>query len=130
MFSSLASFRTELEAQIKPGLPATWRVESSLTAAINALTPVLYFEFTEISSTDPGGPLARGTVWASCDLIITDPQTGDGAENAVDTHVISVITALDPRDDIHWDTARKERLTDGPLAWRVSAHALVATPTE
>lgn len=127
MFSSIATFRGDLDAIVKTTLPETWRTIPSLAGAINSLVPVVYFEFTELATSDPAGPLGRGTVYASCDLIVTDPQTGDGAEDAVDAHIVRMIAALDPHDQINWDIARKERLEAGPLAWRISTHALVST---
>jgi hypothetical protein len=127
MFSSIATFRADLDALIKPSLPESWETVPKLHGVITSLAPVIYFEFTELNTADPTGPLGRGAVYASCDLIISDPQTGDGAENAVDQHVVSLIAALDGHDEINWDIARKQRLSPGPLAWRVSVHALVST---
>lgn len=127
MFSSIATFRADLDTLVKTTLPDSWKTEPTLAGAITSLVPVVYFEFTELATSDPTGPLDRGTVYASCDLIVTDPQTGDGAENAVDLHIVKMIAALDPHDDINWDVARKERLAAGPLAWRVSTHAFVST---
>lgn len=128
MFSDIGTFRADLDALVSATLPLDWRTVPSLSAAVESLVPVVYFEFTELATSDPSGPLGRGTVYASCDLVVTDPQTGDGAENAVDNHVVQLIAALDPHDDINWDVAKKERLATGPLAWRVSTHALVAVP--
>lgn len=129
MFSDLTTLRSALLEQIGPALPESWTVKPGLTGEVQSLVPVLYTEFKEIQTTDPSGDLPHGQASAVLDLIIVEPQTGDGAEDAVDGHITYLLGALDASSDIHWETARKERLDSGSLGWRVSLRALVSTTT-
>ena len=125
MFSSIATFRADLDALVTATLPEEWRTVPTLSKAVESLVPVVYFEFTELSTEDPAGPLGRGTVYASCDLVVVAPET---TEDPVDQHIVQLILALDPHDDINWDVAKKERMGNGSLAWRVGTHALISVP--
>lgn len=129
MFSSLPTFRADLEQRLTPVLPGSWRIEASLSEAITALVPVVYMEFTDLSTTDPRGDLPRGQVLASVDLVIADPGTNEAAEDGADAHVLDVLDVLDTADDIYWESARKERLGNGSLAWRISCRAYILTTT-
>jgi hypothetical protein len=117
VFSELASVRRDLADRLKPLLPDTWRVIDRLEDAQKAVVPTLYFEYTEISSSADGQPLARDQVACHIDLIVA--TAGDN-ENDADAHILALTHALQQFDDIFWDTAKKERLAIGPLAWRVS----------
>jgi len=133
MFTDLASIRSAVNERLTPELPAGWKVEDSIEGTIKALVPVLYLEFTAVSTTLPNGDaLGHGQVSASFNLIITDPKTDTKkAEASVDEHLVKVLTTLDSFDDIFWTTGSKSRMPDGPLAWSINAFAIASTqPTE
>lgn len=129
MFTDLATVRSDVKTRLTPILPADWRVEASIEGTIKALSPVLYIEFVGIDPRVRNTDLPRGKVTARFNIIITDPKTDtDKAEDAVDGHILRVIRALDGMSDIFWDTCEKDRLTNGPLAWKITAFALTDTP--
>ncbi|MFN3948014.1 hypothetical protein [Microbacterium sp.] len=110
-------------------MPPKWKIEQHVTEPYESLVPVVYTEFSTFDSTVDGSPLPRGQVAAGVDLLISEPNTAEGGEDAVDVNVLRLLRALDPRDDIAWSRARKERLEKGGnLAWRVSLTILVFTP--
>lgn len=128
MFTSVTSLRTELETLITAAVPSSWKFRTAVADAVRATVPIVYLEFREFTTSDASGDLDHGVVSAVVDIIVTDPQTDpEDGEAAVDEHVLRVLAALDPRDDLYWDNARKERLEIGPLGWRVTVHALTST---
>lgn len=130
MFTDLETLRADVKERLTPLLPEGWKVDSSVEGAVKSLTPVLYVEFVRIDTAFRGEPLGTGQVAASFNLIITDPKTDTTkAEGSVDGHVVQVLAALDSFADMFWDNAEKQRLEDGPLAWKISAGAFVSTAT-
>jgi len=128
MFTDLASIRTAVKDRLTPLLPSGWKFEPTLEGTVKALTPVLYIEFVRVDTRQEGAPLGAGQVLASFNLIITDPKTDTAkAEDAVDSHLVPIIRALDSFDDLYWENTEKRRLQDGPLAWIVQAFAFVKT---
>ena len=125
MFSSIGAIREEVKAILEPGLPNDWTVKQYLTEAVESLKPVVYLEFTTFSSSSAGQPLGRGYAEAGFNVWVTDPKTSDqGSEDAVDDHVIRILGTIDQHSDIYWESAEKDRLSTGPLAWRVKAFAI------
>jgi hypothetical protein len=125
MFSDISAIREELKARIAPELPDGWVVKEYLTEAIESLTPVVYFEFVRFDSKADGQPLGKGYAGAEFNIWITDPKTDDkGSEDAVDTHVVRIINIIDSHSDIYWESAEKDRLKTGPLAWSIKAFAI------
>lgn len=116
MFSDPATIRTELRDRLKPLLPANWRIINNLSEAIDTVVTVIYFEFTEVSSSVNGTALDRFTVAPKFDLVVASAGTGD--EDGADADLVTLAHALQQCDDIYWDTAKKERLSNGALAWR------------
>lgn len=130
MFTDLATLRNDVKTRLTPILPADWKYEPTLEGTIKARVPVLYIEFVAIETSVANANLPRGSVAARFNLIITDPKTDtEKAEDAVDGHIVDIIRALDPMDDLYWEGARKARLADGPLAWTFDAFAIVNTET-
>ncbi|MDJ1115388.1 hypothetical protein [Microbacterium dauci] len=131
MFSDLAGLRADVKARLKPLLPGI-RIEDALTPAVDTVVPVLYFEFTEISSSVQGAALDRQTVAPQMDAVLASAGSGD--EDGADAQILNLVHALQRSDDIFWDTARKERLANGAIAWRVTltllSHIPIQTPTE
>ncbi|KXC05770.1 hypothetical protein [Microbacterium hominis] len=116
MFSDPATIRTELRDRLKPLLPATWRIIDNLSQAVDTVVTVLYFEFTEVSSSVNGAALDRFTVAPKFDLVVASAGAGD--EDGADADLVTLAHALQQCDDIYWDTAKKERLSNGAIAWR------------
>lgn len=126
MFSDLGTLRATLRERLTPELPEDWEIIDHLESARQALVPVVYFEFTEFSSTAGGQPLTRENVAASVDIVVTTPRTDDdgNAETEVDQSVLDVVRVIVQADDMFFSTARKVQLDAGPLAWRVSLTAI------
>ena len=59
------------------------------------------------------GPL---TVAARIDLVVASAGSGD--EDGADADLVTLAHVLQRFDDIYWDTAKKERLSNGAIAWR------------
>lgn len=116
MFSDPATIRTELRDRLKPLLPEKWRIIDNLSQAVDTVVASVYFEFTEVSSSVNGTPLDRFTVAAKFDLVVASAGAGD--EDGADADLVTLAHALQRFDDIYWDTAKKERLSNGALAWR------------
>lgn len=116
MFSDPATIRTELRDRLKPLLPEKWRIIDNLSQAVDTVVASVYFEFTEVSSSVNGTPLDRFTVAAKFDLVVASAGAGD--EDGADADLVTLAHALQQCDDIYWDTAKKERLSNGALAWR------------
>lgn len=130
MFTSVASLRADLTTMLEATVPDTWRIRTAVAKPVESLVPVVYILFREFTTSDASGDLQQGVVSAVVDISITDPQKDDiDAENDVDDNILSILAALDPRPDLYWETATKERLDNGSLYWRVTVHALTATPT-
>lgn len=127
--STLATIRAAVDTGIKPSLPATWETVPNLSSALNKRVPVLYTEFTGISTEHNGVRIPAGHVICDFDLVIVVPGTDDRkAEDAADAAVLDLIIALDASTtDLVWDTAKKERLTAGQLAWRVSLSVITTS---
>lgn len=127
--STLATIRAAVDAGIKPNLPAAWETVPNLSSALNKLTPVLYTEFTGISTEHKGVLIPAGHVMCDFDLVIVVPGTDDSkSEDVVDAAVLDLIIALDAADtDLVWDTAKKERLAAGQLAWRISLSVITTS---
>lgn len=131
MFSDLATIRSAVKDTLTPLLPSTWRYEPTIEGTQKAAVPVVYIEFTDVDTTMNGQPLPRGSYTAHFNIIVTDPKTDtDKAEDAVDAHLLKLPQAFDGLEYIYWDTARKSRLPDGPLAWTLTAFAIATTTTE
>lgn len=129
MFTDLASIREAVKERLTPLLPATWEIEPTIEARSKRGVPVLYIEFVKFDTSDESGDLARGQVSAKFNLIIVDPRTDTAkGEDAVDEHVLRVVRAIDPQDDIFWTTADLGREPTGEMRWAVSCSALVQTP--
>lgn len=116
MFSDPRTLRADLKARIAPHLPTTWRIEDGLTSAYDTVVTVVYFEFVEVSSSAGGAPLDRFTVAARLDMVVASAGASD--EDGADADLVKVAHALQRFDDIYWDTAKKEALTNGAIAWR------------
>lgn len=128
MFTDLAAIRQDVKDRLTPILPPEWRTEATLEGTVKAVVPVLYIEFVRIAGTVQGQDLSRDQVGAYFNIIITDPKTDtDKAEDAVDAHVLKVLTALDSYSDMYWESAEKKRFPDGPLAWTFSVFAFAST---
>lgn len=133
MFSDLTSIRTGLRDRLGPHFPEEWRIVDHIAAPAESLVPVVYFEFTAISTEANGQPLGRDIVASEVDVVVTTPRTDEGgAEDDVDAHVLSLVKAVRTSDDIYWSTARKVQLgNNGPMAWRISLTLLTSTaPSE
>lgn len=125
MFSDISALRAELKARIEPELPAGWVIKEYLTEAVESLTPAVYFEFARFDSKADGQPLGAGYANAEVDIWVTDPKTDEQrSEDAVDSHVVRIINIIDSHSDIYWDSAEKQRLSTGPLAWRIKTSAI------
>lgn len=116
MSSDLSTIRADLKTRLAGALPPRTRIEDALSEAIDTVVPVVYFEFTEVSSAVNGSPLDRFTVAPRIDVIIASAGAGD--EDGADELALSLARALQSFDDVWWDTAKKERLSNGALAWR------------
>jgi hypothetical protein len=116
----LAHVRAALADQVRPVLPESWLIEPAIKDQANAVVPVLYFEFTEISGDVDGRPLGRGTVACHIAMWIVTVGTSEGAEDDVDAHMLALAYALQSFDDLHWERAVKDRTKGGQLGWRVS----------
>lgn len=116
MFSDPATLRTDLKARIAPHLPPKWRVEEGLSEAYDTVGTIVYFEFVEVSSSAAGKALDRFTVAARIDLVVASAGSGD--EDGADADLVTLAHVLQRFDDIYWDTAKKERLSNGAIAWR------------
>jgi hypothetical protein len=129
MFSSIAEIRTAVRDLLAPVLPASWVWKPNVDTLTTASAPTVYIEFTGISSTDEEGPLARGYSAPQLNLVVTDPLTDTAkAEDAVDMHLLRVLSKIEYSDDLHWSTASKRRLENGQLAWIIPLNALAYTP--
>lgn len=124
MFSDLASVREHLATRIKAHLPSDWITVTKLEADRKTVKPVLYFEYTEVSSSVNGAPLGRGQV--ACSITLTIAAPGDD-EDAADSYILPLTAAFQDSDDIYWDTATKTRIgtATGALGWRIPLTLLV-----
>lgn len=130
MFSDIPSVRAELEQRLADVLPKAWRVESEIAAPDAALAPAVYIEFVELASTFNSTPLPPGMLAAGINVILTDPRTDRHGEATVEEHLVKVIEALDPHDDLAWDTATKQRIErSGSWSWQLKLSAFVSTIT-
>lgn len=127
---TIRTVRGDVDAILKPLLPAEWRTVPSLdTVPTNFRRPLMFTEFTGMSIKAGGETVPAGFVFCEFDLIVAIPSTDNRkGEDSVDTAVASLIVALDaPNAPIQWDTAKKERLDSGQLCWRVSLAVLTTT---
>jgi hypothetical protein len=128
MFSSIPAFRGELADRLRSVLPETWAIEEDLSAPDNTLTPAVYLEFDTIASTFNGKPIPHGSVAAETNVILTDPRTDRGGEKGVEEHLVTLIGALDEHTDLHWDSARKQKIDrSGVYSWALRLIAFVST---
>jgi hypothetical protein len=127
--SRLDTVRAALDATLKPVLPESWRTVPNIAApATKQLVPVLYTEFTGISNQHAGQTIPQGLVFCDFDLVIVIASTDDEkGENDVDAAVLDLIAAVDASESVAWDTAKKERLASGQLAWRLSLAVITHT---
>ena len=117
MFTNPATIRADLKARLTPLLPANWRIEDGLKEAYDSVVPVVYVEFTGVSSSVGGSPLGRDTVAPSFDLVVASAGSAD--EDGADAHLITLAHVLQQFGDIYWDTLTKTRLEkSGAYAWR------------
>ncbi|HUG50405.1 MAG TPA: hypothetical protein VLZ78_05350 [Terrimesophilobacter sp.] len=126
MFSDIPSVRAELDARLREVLPAKWKVEKDIEAPDATLTPAVYIEFRRIGSTFDGQPLPHGVLAAEVQLILTDPRTDRAGEGDVEDHLVNLIAALDPHEDLAWTTAEKQRVErTGSWSWALTLFAFV-----
>lgn len=116
MFSNIATIRAALKARLVPLLPENWQFEDGLKEAYDTVTPIVYAEFTGISSSANGTPLSRDTIAVSFDLVIASAGSAD--EDGADAHLVTLAHALQRFDDIYWDTLTKIPLKSGAYAWK------------
>jgi hypothetical protein len=125
MFSDLPGLRAELKSRLEPALPG-WRIVDTLADVVDTVVPVLYFEYTEIASSVNGQPMNRYTVAPKIDLVLA--SAGPGDEDSVDALILPLVHVLQRFEDIFWDTATKQRLSNGAFAWRISLTLLSHIP--
>ncbi|WP_315551263.1 hypothetical protein [Microbacterium aurum] len=117
MFSDPATIRADLKARLIPLLPSEWRFEDGLKEAYDTVVPIVYVEFTGVSSSANGAPLSRHTVAVSFDLVVASAGSAD--EDGADAHLVTLAHVLQRFDDIYWDTLTKTRLEkSGAYAWK------------
>ena len=117
MFSDPATIRADLKTRLKPLLPANWRIEDGLKEAYDSVVPVVYVEFTGVSSAANGASLGRDTVAVGFDLVVASAGSAD--EDGADAHLVTLAHVLQRFDDIYWDTLTKTRLEKtGAYAWK------------
>lgn len=126
MFTDLASVRDGIAERLAPLLPDTWEIVRTLSEAKKLLTPALYIEFTGFASAVNDKALSRTQVLAKGEVVVASVETDtEKGEKAADEHVLKLVQAFQSANDLYWDTAQKDRLTGGQIAWRVSFGALV-----
>ncbi|QDZ14764.1 hypothetical protein [Humibacter ginsenosidimutans] len=127
--SRLDNVRATLDAVLKPVLPADWKTVPNIdTPQAKQLVPVLYTEFTGISSDYNGQTLPQGTVFCDFDLVVSVASTDNKkGEDDADKAVLDLIVAVDQADQVAWSTAKKQRMETGQLVWRVSLAVLTST---
>lgn len=125
MSSDLSTLRTDLKARLGPLLPRDTRIVEHLSEAIDTVVPVVYFEFLEVSSGVNGRPLDRFTVAPRIDVVIA--SSGSGDEDGADDLALHLALALQGLDDVWWDTAKKELLKNGAIAWRFALTIISTT---
>jgi hypothetical protein len=127
--SRLDNVRAALDATLKPWLPKSWKTVPNIAAAqAKQLVPILYTEFTGISSQHGSQTLPPGLVFCDFDLIITVASTDDRkGEDDVDAAVLDLIAAVDASEAVAWDNAKKQRLDTGQLDWRLSLAVITHT---
>lgn len=120
--SRLDTVRADLDATIKPSLPARWKTVPNLASLpAKQLVPMLFTEFTGISNQHNGQTMPQGMLFCDFDLCIVIASTDDRkGENDVDAAVLALILAVDAAELVAWDSAKKERLETGQLMWRLS----------
>lgn len=128
MFTDPATIRSELKARLEPQLPDGWRIIDGLSQAVDTVVPVVYFEFTEVSSSVNGTALDRFTVAPHFDLVVASAGAAD--EDDADAHLVTLAHVLQGFDDIYWDAAKKEALSNGAIAWRFPLTLLSTIPEE
>lgn len=130
MFSDIPAFRDELKARLVAALPADWSILEDIDARNASLVPAVYLEFVGLDSTFQGTPLPHGVLASETNVVITDPKTNEAGEASVEEHVVDVIGALDPHEDLAWSTARKIKVeSSGAWSWVLTVFAFVAVPT-
>lgn len=128
MFTDIPSLRAELKARLEAALPESWRIEVDMEAPDASLVPAVYAEFVGLSSTFAGEPLPHGVLAAEVQLILTDPRTDRKGEAGVEEHIVDLIDALDPSEDLAWTDARKQKIErTGAWAWVLTLFAFVDT---
>jgi len=149
MFSDLTSIRAALKARLQPEptipgddvepgpdtlpsdyvLPTKWRYIDHISEPVESLTPVVYTEFAAISPEANGQPLGRDAVACNVDLVVAAVSTDNKVSEAqADEYVHRLIRAINhDNDDIFFSSARKERETNGSVAWRVSIVCIAST---
>lgn len=126
MFTDIPSVRAELADRLRAALPASWTVEKDIAAPDAALHTVAYIEFRGLASTFDGAPLPRGVLAAEVQLILADARTDRGGEASVEEHLVDLIAALDPSDDLAWTSAAKQRIErTGAWSWALTVFAFV-----
>jgi len=123
VFSDLAEVRAELKSRLAVPLH-DWRIVDEMSTTVDTVVPVLYFEYIEVASSVGGQSLDRQTVACRIDLSVY--SAGSDGEDAADAHILRLAHALQAFDDIFWDTARKQRLSNGAYGWKVEATILSA----
>jgi hypothetical protein len=125
----LDTVRATLVAAIKPALPKGWKVVEHLKdPAAKQLTPIVYTEFTGISSEHNGQAVPPGIAFCDFDLSVTVASTDDRkGEDDVDAAVLDLILAVDAAPDMAWESAKKQRLDTGQLLWRLTLSVITHT---
>ncbi|WP_313539835.1 hypothetical protein [Leifsonia aquatica] len=126
--SRLDTVRAALDTTLRPVLPDSWRTVPHLSAAAKLLVPGVYMEFTGISNQHGGQTLPPGLAFCDFDLSVVVPSTDDEkGEDDVDAAVVDLIAAMDAAESVAWDSAKKERLEDGRLLWKLTLAVITHT---
>lgn len=112
------SVRTFLETELKPLLPAGWRIipNQRIPETIDRVT--VFFAVTRIESL-PEAPL--GSLKNYVTVTVASPhQDQVKAENALDANVLKLCTALDGHKSIRWTGADKVLVKDPYIGWDIT----------
>lgn len=111
------SVRDYIKTEVAPAFPAGWRFIPAQTIPSTITTTTVILKHLRMEPL-PEAPV--GHVTNTVILTVADPHTTvETAEEALDTAVVELLTALDGHSSITWSAADKVSV-DGWLGWDIT----------
>ncbi|MDJ0336436.1 hypothetical protein QMG83_14510 [Salinibacterium sp. G-O1] len=114
----MGTLREQLADQLRPLLPAAWKLVDVERNVDATNTPVVQLKLGDIAKTDAAPQGMFTSTWTI--TIISPHQDITKAEYQLDDDVIDLLFALDTIPGVQWSAAKKVAVDETRLGWDIT----------